>query len=350
MSEVLNAPLNPVQRPKSKCSRVRILLRAGNILSFQKTLVKNMKRRRFIQSASAATTAVLVSGLTTACAQGLSNTPKAPSPAQANRFQQEIRQIETDSGGRLGVSVLDTQTGLAYAWRGDERFPMCSTFKFLAAALVLSRVDQGQEQLTRRIAMQASDIVPYSPATQPRVDGQPMSMAELCDAAVTLSDNAAANLMLKSFGGPQGLTAYARSLGDELTRLDRIEPDLNEATPGDPRDTTTPDAMLKTMQKIVLGSALSPASREQITRWLIDNKTGGKKLRAGLPAGWRAGDKTGSGGHGTNNDIAVLWPPGRAPVLVTSFLTQTSADLGVRDRAIAEVGRVVAGLVTGDGA
>jgi beta-lactamase class A len=305
-------------------------------LSFQKTLVKNMKRRRFIQSASAATTAVFVSGLTTACAQGLSTTPKAPSPAQASRFQQEIRRIETDSGGRLGVSVLDTYTGLAYAWRGDERFPMCSTFKFLAAALVLSRVDQGQEQLSRRIAVQASDIVPYSPATQPRVGGQPMSMAEICEATVTLSDNAAGNLLLRSFGGPQGLTAFARSLGDEFTRLDRFEPDLNDATPGEPRDTTTPDAMLKTMQKIVIGRALSPASRAQITRWLIENKTGDKKLRAGVPAGWRVGDKTGGGGHGTNNDIGVL--------------TQTPADLTVRDRAIAEVGRLVVGLVAGDGA
>jgi beta-lactamase class A len=189
------------------------------------------------------------------------------------------------------------------------------------------------------------DIVPYSPATQPRVGGLPMTVAELCEATVTLSDNAAGNLLLKSFGGPQGLTAYARSLGDEFTRLDRIEPDLNEATPGDPRDTTTPDAMLKTMQKIVIGPPLSPTSKDQITRWLIDNKTGDKKLRAGLPAGWRAGDKTAGGGHGTNNDIAVLWPPGRAPVLVTCYLTQTSADLGVRDRAIAEVGRLVVRVV-----
>jgi beta-lactamase class A len=304
--------------------------------------MKNMERRRFIHSASAATAAFFSSGLTTGCAQGLSATANAPSPAQASRFQQEIRQIETASGGRLGVSVLDTQTGLAHAWRGDERFPMCSTFKFLAAALVLSRVDQGQEQLSRRIAVQASDIVPYSPATQPRVGGQPMSMAEICEATVTLSDNAAGNLLLRSFGGPQGLTAYARNLGDEFTRLDRIEPDLNEATPGDPRDTTTPVAMLKTMQKIVLGRTLSPASREQITGWLIANKTGDKKLRAGLPSGWRVGDKTGSGGHGSNNDIGVLWPPGRGPVVVTCFLTQTSADLGVRDWSIAEVGRWIA--------
>ena len=199
-------------------------------------------------------------------AQGLGAMARTPSLNQASHFQQQIRQIETDSGGRLGVSVHDTHCGLAYAYPADERFPMCSTFKFLAAALVLSRVDQGQEQLSRRIAVQASDIVPYSSATQPRVGDLPMTVAELCDAAVTLSDNAAANLLLKSFGGPPALTAFARSLGDEFTRLDRIEPDLNQATPGDPRDTTMPDAMLKTMQKIVTGDSLSPASRDQITR------------------------------------------------------------------------------------
>lgn len=290
-----------------------------------------MKRRKFIRSASAAATTLLTNAFTTGCAYGLQDARKAPSSAQTDRFQQQMRQIETDSGGRLGVSVLDTQTGLAYAWRGNERFPMCNTFKFLAKALVLSRVAQGKEHASRRIAVLALDIVPYSPVTQPRVGGVTTTVAELCEAAVTLSDNAAANLLLSSFSGPTGLTTYARSLGDEFFRLDRTEPDLDEATPGDPRDTTTPHAMLKTMQKIVLGPALSPASRDQITRWLIANKTGDKKLRAGLPANWRKGDKTGGGRYGTNNDIAVLWPPGRAPVLATCYLTQSSADLALRD-------------------
>lgn len=283
----------------------------------------------------------------TALAQETTVAPGAPAQAPTVRFQQAIRQIEIDSGGRLGVAVLDTQTGSSYAYRGTERFPMCSTFKFLAAACVLSRVDQGQEQLTRRIAIQPTDIVPYAPLTQPRVGGLPMTMAELCEAAVTLSDNTAANLMLGSFGGPAALTAYVRTLGDDFTRLDRNEPDLNQAEPGDPRDTTTPDAMLRNLQQVVLGNALSPASRNQITRWLLDCQTGDRKLRALLPAGWRVADKTGSGGHGSNNDIGVLWPPGRKPVLVTSYLTQTSADATARDRALADVGKLVASLVTG---
>lgn len=298
-----------------------------------------MHRRQFIQSAGLVSTALVASG----CAQAL----LAPSgDPKAGRFHQSLQQIEAASGGRLGVAMLDTQSGAAYAYRGAERFPMCSTFKFLAAAQVLSRVDRGQEQLDRRITVRASDIIQHSPATKPRVGGQPMTLAELCEATITLSDNAAANLMLKEMGGPPGLTAYMRSLGDDITRLDRFEPELNEATPGDPRDTTTPKAMLQSMQKILLGTALSAASRAQITRWLADNKTGDRKLRALLPAGWRVGDKTGGGNHGSNNDIGIFWPPGRAPILVTAYLTQTQAELPVRDRAIAEVGQLVAAMVT----
>jgi beta-lactamase class A len=297
-----------------------------------------MERRPFIRAAGLAAVSVVTAGCAIA---------RPPSSAQARQFKQALQQIEIDSGGRLGVAVLDTHTGLAYAHRGSERFPMCSTFKFLAAALVLDRVDRGQEQLARRIAVQASDMVAHAPATGPRVGGAPMTMAELCDAAVTLSDNPAANLMLQSFGGPAALTAYARSLGDDFTRLDRIEPELNEASPGDPRDTTTPEAMLQTLRKIVLGDALSPASRAQITRWLQDNKTGDRKLRAQLPPGWRVGDKTGGGAHGTNNDVGLLWAPGgRAPILVSSYLTQTKADQATRDRALAQVGRLAASLVT----
>lgn len=296
-----------------------------------------MERRPFIRAAGLAAVTVLSAGCTLA---------RRPWETPSSGFQEQVQKIERDSGGRLGVAVLDTHTGLAWAHRGTERFPMCSTFKFLAAALVLARVDQGQEQLTRRIAVQASDIVPHAPATGPRVGGEPMSMAELCDAAVTLSDNPAANLLLHSFGGPAALTAYARSLGDDFTRLDRIEPGLNEALPGDPRDTTTPEAMLQTLRKVVLGDALSPASRAQMTRWLVDNKTGDRKLRALLPAGWRVGDKTGGGAYGTNNDVGVLWPPGRAPLLVSSYLTQTTADQATRDRALAQVGRLAATLIS----
>jgi beta-lactamase class A len=248
--------------------------------------------------------------------------------------------LERRARGRLGVSILDTATGRAVGHRADERFPLCSTFKLLAAALVLARVDRGEEALERSVAI-TSAPVPYSPVTQARV-GAGMSMAELCHAAVALSDNTAANLLLESFGGPAALTAYLRGLGDGVTRLDRIEPELNEALPGDPRDTTSPSAMAATMRRLLVGDALSPASRRQLAHWLLDSKTGDARLRAGVPAGWRVGDKTGSGERGTTNDVAILWPPGRPPLLVAAYLTQSDAPAAARDAILADVGRMAA--------
>jgi len=257
-------------------------------------------------------------------------------------LDEQLSTIERQSGGRLGVSILDTGNGLSYGHRAEERFPLASTFKFLAAAFVLHRVDAGQEKLERTMAVKASDLVEYSPATQPRVGSAPMSMAELCEAAVTLSDNTAGNLMLASFGGPAALTAYVRSLGDPISRLDRTEPTLNEATPGDVRDTTTPQAMTATMHKLVLGSALSEPSRKQLRQWLLDNKTGDTRLRALLPSGWRVGDKTGSAAHGTTNDIGVIWPPGRAPFVVAAYLTETTRPMEQRNATLAQVGQLLA--------
>ena len=274
----------------------------------------------------------------------------APDPAikpfRTRIAQAKLNRIEADSGGRLGACILDTATGRRILHRADERFPMCSTFKLLAAAMVLKRVDDGLEQLDRPIAIERSMILPHSPVTEPNVGGT-MTMGALCEATITQSDNAAANLMLASFGGPAALTAYVRSLGDKTTRLDRNEPSLNEAADGDPRDTTTPSAMLRSMQTLVLGNALKPASRAQLRDWLIANKTGGQKIRAGLPTGWQVGDKTGGGAFGTNNDVAIVWPPGRAPVLVTVYLTQTKAPLAQRDAALAAVAALIPEFIGG---
>ena len=258
------------------------------------------------------------------------------------KLEGALAELERRHGGRLGVAILDTATGRLLEHRGDERFPMCSTFKFLVAALVLARVDRNDESLDRRIVYAQSDIVPYSPVTEKHIGGDGMAVGELCDAAVTLSDNTAANVLLDSFGGPAGLTAYMRSLGDPVTRLDRNEPTLNEATPGDPRDTTTPAAMVEIMRKTVLGAALSPTSREQLAAWLVANKTGDKRLRAGLPKGWKVGDKTGSGGHNATNDIAVLWPPNRAPILVAAYYVEARATDDQRAAVLADVGRIAA--------
>jgi beta-lactamase class A len=258
---------------------------------------------------------------------------------QRQALAASINAIEQKSGGRIGWALLDTGSGRRFGNRDVDRFPMCSTFKLLAVSLVLHRVDEGQEQLERRIAFSRQDLVTYSPATEAYAGGSGMTIKELCAAAITLSDNTAANLLLASFGGPPALTRFARSMDDPTTRLDRIEPSLNEATPGDPRDTTTPAQMLENMRRLLFGEVLKPASRAQLTDWLIQCKTGGERLRAGFPAGWKIGDKTGSGEHGTTNDIAVIWPPHRAPVLLAVYFTGSSLSGDERSTVLAQVGK-----------
>ncbi len=256
-----------------------------------------------------------------------------------------LAELEGRNGGRLGVSILDTASGRALGHRQDERFPMCSTFKFLAAAQVLARVDRGDERLDRRVVYARENLVPYSPVTGARAGMPGMTVAELCHAAVTVSDNTAGNLLLATLGGPAGLTAFTRTLGDTSTRLDRIETDLNEAAAGDPRDTTTPAAMLGDMRALLLGDALLPPSRAQLAAWLVATTTGDERLRAGMPAGWRVGDKTGTGGNGATNDIAIAWPPNRAPLLVSAYYAESDMPQAQCNRVLAEVGRIAAGLV-----
>ncbi len=277
--------------------------------------------------------------------RGFLAAPLLAVPAFANDATSPLAALERRNGGRLGVAALDTASGRRVGHRGDELFPLCSTFKFLAAAFVLARVDRGEEKLDRRVVFSDKDLVTYSPVTKNHVGPGGMSMAEICEAAVTLSDNTAGNLQLASFGGPAGLTAYARSLGDRATRLDRIETELNEAKPGDPRDTTTPVAMLDTMQRLLISDALSASSRDRLIGWLLASKTGARRLRAGLPADWRVGDKTGTGNNGTANDVAIAFPPGRAPILITAYYPESTIPDDARNAVIAEAGRLaVAGL------
>ncbi len=263
------------------------------------------------------------------------------SAAGVTPLNRALAAIEARSGGRFGVAVLDTGARLFVGHRSDERFPLCSTHKLLSVGAVLQRVDAGRERLDRRIKFAASDLVPYSPATKEHAGRDGMTLAQLCEAAITLSDNTAANLILASLGGPQGVTAFARSLHDPMTQLDRTEPTLNEATPGDLRDTTTPLFMLKDIEAFVLDDALSAASRHRVQAWLIGNRTGDARLRAGLPPGWRCGDKTGRGAHGTANDVGVLWPPRGAPIIVVAYLTESAASADKRDATLAEVARAV---------
>lgn len=264
------------------------------------------------------------------------------SEADLRAAEARIAMLEKQHGGRLGVMVLDTASNAELAHRADERFPMCSTFKLLAAAAILKRVDQGKEQLERKIAYGEQDLLPYAPETRKHVAEGSMGLGDLCAAAVEWSDNTAANLMLQSFGGPEGFTRFVRSLGDKTTRLDRTEPTLNTAMPGDPRDTTSPRSMLADMRHLLLGNALSPRSQQQLEGWMVRCQTGAKRLRAGLPSDWQVGDKTGTGANGTANTVAIIRPPKTAPILATVYYTGSSAPDDTLNGVHAEVGRIIA--------
>jgi beta-lactamase class A len=294
------------------------------------------RRRVLVAGSAAAVWAAMPSGVLPAASGG-----------RFDGLAVSLAKLEKDCGGRLGVAVLDTASGQSAGYRKDERFAMCSTFKMLLAAAVLQRIDAGKEQLDRTLPIPATISLQSSPITQEHAGGA-MTIRELAEAIITRSDNTAANLLLATIGGPSGITRFARTLGDRITRLDRTETTLNEALPGDPRDTTSPAAMVETWRKVLLGTALSQASRALLTEWLIANKTGDMRLRAGLKAGWRVGDKTGANGENTTNDVAVIWPvAGGAPVLVAAYLTMCPGPETKRNAVLAEVGRFVALAIDG---
>lgn len=288
-----------------------------------------LTRRRFLSNSTLAATSL---ALGQACAEKPQNI--------FQRLSQQVAELEKSSGGRIGVYALDTDNGKFAGHREEQRFPMCSTFKFLLASAVLKRVDDGKESLDHSLPIPNKPLVGHSPLTEPHA-GATMSVAALCNAILNQSDNTAANVLLDSIGGPSSITAFARSIGDELTRLDRNEPDLNSSIDGDPRDTTTPLAMAKNLQRILLGNVLKPVSRRQITEWMENSLTGLERLRKNMPESWHAADKTGSNGEHTTNDIAVLWPTRRAPVIVTCYITQCPGPETKRGAMIAEIGRYV---------
>ena len=237
-------------------------------------------------------------------------------------FARELAKLETESGGRLGVAAFDAGRKMRLSYRGNERFPMCSTFKALAAGAILARAPAA---LQTRIRYTKDELVSYSPVTEKRL-AEGMTIAELCAAALQYSDNTAANLLLKQLGGPAGLTAYMRSIGDEAFRLDRWETELNSAIPGDLRDTTTPLAMMGSLQKLALGDALAPAQRAMLVDWMLGSTTGAARIRSGVPAGWKVADKTGSGSYGTTNTIGVVFPPAMSPIVMAVYFTQPRQD------------------------
>ncbi|WP_198381551.1 class A beta-lactamase [Roseomonas sp. KE2513] len=256
-------------------------------------------------------------------------------------FMAALREAERAGGGRLGVAALDTATRAWATWRGAERFPLASTFKLVLAGAVLREVDEGREDLERRVPITASDLVDYAPVTEKRVGPEGMRVGELLEAIMVWSDNAAANLLLPLVGGPEGLTERAGDWGDAGFRLDRRETALGEGRPGDPRDTTTPNFMLVSMERLLVGNLLSAPLRGLLNAWMIGCRTGDTKIRTGLPQGWICGNRSGTAGFGTSNDVAAIWPPGGRPILVAAYLTESAAPLEVRDAALAAVGRAV---------
>jgi beta-lactamase class A len=309
-----------------------------------------LSRRSILLGAMAGTGVALV-GCATPRTDGTSTagttTSAQPSVSPAAQAElAELAALESTFGGRIGVYAIDTGTGATVAHRADERFLMCSTSKVLATAAVLRLRAQRPGLLDEVIRYDQSQVLEYAPATSQHVaDG--MTVSALCEAAITLSDNTAANLLVQTVGGPREVTAFARTLGDRVTSQDRIEPDLNVGAPGDERDTSTPAQMAADLRALALGDGLDPAGRDLLVGWLKANTTGGKSIRAGLPDGWVVGDKTGSGAQGEVDDIAVAWPPGRAPLVIAVYTAPADPKSQAGRATVAGAAAIVAKALTG---
>ncbi|MFC7367147.1 class A beta-lactamase [Vreelandella zhaodongensis] len=265
--------------------------------------------------------------------------------AQDDKLLTEVGRIESQLDARVGFAAHDLETGQRWEYNADQLFAMSSTFKTLACASLLQRVDEGSEQLERRVEVTASDLVTYSPVTEAYADNREISLFELCEATMTTSDNTAANLILQAVGGPQAVTEFVRELGDSVTRLDRWETELNEAVPSDERDTTTPNAMVNNLEKLVVGNMLAPPSKKQLREWLVNNEVADGLFRSQMPEEWVIGDRTGAGGFGSRAITAVIWPTQREPIIVAFYITETTASFEDRNTAIAELGGVIRDVV-----
>lgn len=252
-----------------------------------------------------------------------------------------VKQEEQALNARIGVAAIDVATGKKVSYRADERFPLNSTHKVLSCGALLSEVDKGRLALTSSTTFSQSQLVDYSPLTEKWVAPASVTWRQLCSAAVSDSDNTAANLVVERIGGPPGVTRFLRSTGDNVTRLDRDEPALNSAVPGDERDTTTPAAVSHTLQRLALGDVLKPTSRRQLIQWMRDDRVADALLRAVLPAGWTIADKTGAGEQGSRSIIAIVWPLTGKPMIVAIYITETEARLAQSNEVIARIGKVI---------
>jgi beta-lactamase class A len=287
----------------------------------------SLNRREFLLAAAA------IPFATGCTAWGAGRSEGPPALAQ-------FAQLERELNGRLGVFAANTADGAHLGYRAKERFPVCSTFKVLLVSAILERSMRNVGLMEQKIAYAQSDLVRYSPITEKHLEAG-MTVEALCAAGLEFSDNTAANLLMRILGGPSAVTTYARSIGDREFRLDRWETELNSASPGDNRDTSTPESMGRSLQRLVLEGALGDHQKEQLRDWLRGNTTGATRIRAGVPTDWQVGDKTGSGSYGTANDIAVLWPPQRAPLVVAVYTTQHKKDATARNDVVAAAARIV---------
>ncbi|AEW98063.1 MULTISPECIES: class A beta-lactamase [Streptomycetaceae] len=264
---------------------------------------------------------------------------RRPSPRPSHRTDPaKFAALERKYAARLGVYAVATGTGTTVTYRADERFAFCSTFKTLAAAAVLHR--NPLSYLDKRVTIHAADVNSISPVTEDRVDTG-MTIRQLCDAAIRYSDGTAGNLLMRDIGGPAGLTAYLRGLGDTVSRMDHYEPELNRNPPRDPRDTTTPEALAGDYRALVLGNALPAEKRALLKGWLQHNTTGAERIRAALPAGWTVADKTGTGDYGRANDVAIAWPPHTAPVVVAVMTERSGYHTPAEDPLLADATRQI---------
>ncbi|WP_194813891.1 class A beta-lactamase [Nocardia sp. XZ_19_385] len=278
---------------------------------------------------------------------GTATTEPAPASAAPAAVSQ-LADIESRHQARLGVFGLDTGSGKTVGHRADERFAMLSTFKTLACAALLKAHPLASGYWEQNIRFTEADVAKAdgSAVTGKRI-ATGMTVRELCDAAITYSDNAAANEILKLLGGPQAVTEFLRSIGDQVSRLDRWEPEVNTAIPGDERDTTTPAAIVRDYQALTLGDALPTVERDQLVAWLKANTTGGSRIRAGVPADWTTGDKTGtSSAYGSANDVAVTWPAGGgAPIVIAVLSTHATEQAEPNSPLIAEAAKDVVSVL-----
>ena len=302
-----------------------------------------MKRRRAAVVAIGAALAILVAGCSSpddTAAPTPSPTASTPSPTPtAAPYDAAFAALEAEFGSRIGVYAIDTGSGDEIAYRADERFAYASTFKALAAAAVLQKNDLAD--LDRVVTFSSDELITHSPVTELHVESG-MTLGELAEAAVRVSDNTAGNLLLEELDGPAGFTTALRAVGDDVTQAVRWEAGLNDGVPGDPRDTTSPRAFATDLREFALGDTLTSEKRELLVDWMSGNATGDTLIRAGVPADWTVADKSGSGGYGVRNNIAVVWPPGREPIVLAVLTTRDSPDATRDDAVVARAASIVA--------